>query len=77
MSYVEMSWNELDRRIEKAYNKGRNDAIDEYSNKLFSVIEQCTVNCKFDFNIDDLHNLEVVIKGLAEEMKEGAWNGSY
>lgn len=47
----------------------RKDAIDEYSNNLFSVIEQCTVNCKFDFSIDDLHNLEVVIKGLAEEMK--------
>lgn len=54
----------------QGYEQGRADAIDEYSNQLWQVIEKCTVNCKLDFNIDDLHNLEVIIKGLAEELKE-------
>lgn len=52
------------------YQQGRADAIDEYSNELFKVIERCTVNCKLDLTVDDLHNLEVIIRGLAEEMKE-------
>lgn len=52
------------------YEKGRVEGIDEYSNELFKVIEKATVNCKLDFTIYELRQLEVIIKGLAEEMKE-------
>lgn len=62
--------------IKRVKDSGRKqgyvDGIDKYSNELWKVIEKATVNCKFDFSIDDLHNLEIVIKGLAEEMKEKA-----
>lgn len=47
----------------------RAEAIDEYSNELFTAIERCTVNCKLNLSIHDLHNLEIIIKGLAEQMK--------
>lgn len=56
--------------LREIYDKGRADAIDKYSNKLWQVIEKATVNCKLDFTIDDLHNIEIIIKGLAEEFKE-------
>lgn len=59
---------------EKTYQQGRVDAIDEYSSKLWQVIEKSTVNCKLDFTVDDLHNLEIIIKGLAEELKEEITN---
>lgn len=59
---------------EKQISDIRTDAIEEYSSKLWQVVEKATVNCKLDFTVDDLHNLEIIIKGLAEEMKEGAEN---
>lgn len=48
----------------------RQNAIDEYSNKLWIAIESATVNCKLDFTIEDLRNIEIFIKGLAEDLKE-------
>lgn len=57
--------------LEKEHDKQiRADAIDEYSDKLFKVIEMSTINCKLDMTIEDLRNIEIIIKGLAEEMKE-------
>lgn len=52
------------------YRQTRSEAIDEYSSKLFEAIERATVSCRFNFDLDDLHGLEILIKGLAEEMKE-------
>lgn len=60
--------------VYKVYQQGRTDAIEEYSSKLWQVIEKATVNCKLDFTIDDIHNLEIIIKGLAKQMKGGADN---
>lgn len=62
--------NSVQKLIVDVYQQGKEDAIDEYSSKLWQVIENCTVDCRFDFNLEDLHNLEIVIKGLAEELKE-------
>lgn len=54
----------------KFYQQGRADAIDEYSDKLFKAIEMATINCKLDITIEDLRNIEIIIKGLAEQLKE-------
>lgn len=56
--------------MEDAYQQGKMAGINLYSDKLFKVIEMATINCKFDFTIEDLRNLEIVIKGLAEEMTD-------
>lgn len=57
---------EMDSVIKSA----KAEAYDEFSDKLFKMIEHKTVNCFYDFTIEDLHNLKNEIKGCAEYLKD-------
>lgn len=81
MNYVEMSWDELDRRIEEAYNRGRADAKREtygltikraYIEKQ-KVIDEC-INILNDSiplvdNMDIIYGFKCAIERL-EQLKE-------